>query len=263
MEVTGDLLSWIFGNISTFLWLFVFLPSLYKNYKLQSSTAISFSLIFLWLIGDIFSVLSAESKDLENIIIYIGIFHIIFDIIFMIQILYYRKKLNIFRVNSTNPFETDSLLEQQMVEEDQIRFIKLSKTEMASIIFFTLVLILFKIILLYLPHNSNNSHLVADIIAWFSTFIFMVSRIPQLLLNYRRKSVVGLSLISFIIIIFANWFFVASILIKLVDIQKEKYIYFIINNLQWIIGGLITTLSDILILIQFIVYKQMKNENEN
>jgi uncharacterized protein with PQ loop repeat len=261
MNITGGTLSWIFGNISTFLWLFVFLPSFYKNYKLKNSTAVSFSLVFLWMIGDIFSVLSAEAKDLESVIIYIGIFHIVFDIIFLLQILYYRKKnQNENTLEETNPFleETNPFLEEtnpfleEINSENVNQF--LSKKEIICILIFTSLFVIFKVILLSLPHNSNSSHLVADIIGWASTFIFMASRIPQIILNNKRKSVEGLSLVSFIIINFANWFFVASILIKLIDIDKEKYTHFIINNLQWIIGGLATTLFDIVILIQFIVY---------
>jgi hypothetical protein len=49
-------LSWIFIIISNGLFLFVFIPTLYLNYKNKSGDAISFSLVYCLLLGDLFSM---------------------------------------------------------------------------------------------------------------------------------------------------------------------------------------------------------------
>ena len=77
----GQKLAWIFSTISNALWLFVFIPQLYKNYKTQKSVALSLSLLFCLILGDIFSIISAYIKELNIVIIYAALYHIVLDII--------------------------------------------------------------------------------------------------------------------------------------------------------------------------------------
>jgi len=88
----------------------------------------------------------------------------------------------------------------------------------------------------------------ADITATGSIILFTVSRIPQIILNWRRKSVHGLSIISFVIINVSNYLMLASILVDIrsyIDLMK---------NIQWIISPFLTSMLDTIILFQFYHY---------
>jgi uncharacterized protein with PQ loop repeat len=107
------------------------------------------------------------------------------------------------------------------------------------------------VVLSYVTTNVYNET-VADILGWLATGIFTFSRIPQIILNFQRKNVQGLSIYSFILVNIANALFLASILVGLCDVSDPSL--FFITNLQWIMGTTLTVLSDIVIFYQFKIY---------
>lgn len=247
----GKILSWIFSNLSNFAWLFVFIPQLIDNYKNESSEAISYHLVFLLYVGDISSVTSVVYKGLSPVLIYVGIYHIIFDIVFLLQIIYYR--LPSFIISESTPL----LLDNYTAVYDNKTVLNWIKRvfylhEVHLLVSYHLFLLLGYFIA---PYFSNI--ILGDIFAWLSTFIFLSSRLPQILLNYKRRSVEGLSFVTFINVIIANQLFLASVLAPLIDIHSssDKLVYFL-ENMPWIIGCSITTMFDIVIFSQFLIYRR-------
>ena len=258
----GQKLAWIFSTVSNGLWLFVFIPQLYQNYKNKDSKAISLLLLFCLILGDIFSIVSAHMKQLNPVIIYAAGYYIVLDVIIIAQILYYRRQAILIQngdiiqniVSETTPLTNEESSEE---EEEEDLFLKyqyfyLTFSEFTFFIISTFLVSGSQLFLL-LNHNYNN--LTADIIAWSATFIFMLARVPQILLNFKRKSTKGLSLLSFFIINIANIFFLLSVLIILYDINPNNYIDYVIANIQWIVGSSSTTLFDCVIFYQFYKYR--------
>lgn len=258
----GQELSWIFGIISNLLWLFVFIPQLYTNYKNKNANGLSLLLLFCLIFGDILSMISAISKQLNPVIIYSALYHIILDIIVICQIFYYRIKatINVETGTATEEIIDDSeqpLIEkdyEQEVETDQNNFFYLSIAELLFLILASIFTIVLSVLVSLLP-DKEIMLFIADLLGWFATMIFITSRIPQILLNYNKKSTKGLSLLSFIIINIANWCFLLSILIVLYDIPNNEYLKYIKYNLQWIIGSSLTSLFDAVIFYQFYNYR--------
>ena len=91
--IPGEHLSNILGIGSSIVWFFVLIPQLFINYKKQNSDAISLSLILLWIVGDIFSMMSAQIKGISYVVIYIAIYHIVIGVLFVIQIIWQIIKL--------------------------------------------------------------------------------------------------------------------------------------------------------------------------
>lgn len=234
--VSGELLSNVLGMWSSIIWFFVLIPQLYINYQNQNSDAISLSLILLWVIGDIFSIMSAQAKNISYTVIYIGWYHIIIGVLFAIQIMYYRY-LN------KNREETVPLI-WEIEEQD---FIQIIYSNEKIFLLVSLCCITFSCFIINQPY-------IADTIGWISTFIFIGSRIPQIYLNYQRKSTEGLSIYSFILVNVANLLFLSSILVNLCDVNNNGL--FIINNLQWIIGSSTTVFFDLIIFYQFQIYQK-------
>lgn len=250
----GQKLAWIFSTVSNVLWLFVFVPQLYKNYKSQKSFALSLTLLFCLILGDILSIISAYIKELNIVIIYAAAYHIVLDLIIISQIIYYRRKTIL---NSESTEENAPLLED--VQDDisldlEYDYMYLSFWEFLFVVTSSLVVFLISLFIV-LNNNQFTQSILADIIAWSATCIFMLARIPQIWLNFKRKSTKGLSLLSFIVINIANMFFLVSILIVMCDLSKDQYITYIKANIQWIIGSCTTSLFDGIIFYQFYKYK--------
>ena len=251
MEI-GETLSIVFGVLSNGLWLFVFIPTLILNYRKGSSEALSFSLLFCLIVGDIFSILSAKAKDLGLVIIYSAVYHIILDFIVVSQILYYRM------ANLESELERVLLLDDTTdIEMMYKRYIPslcyLTRNEGIMVVSMILTTIGIKIGLMY-------SLYIAEIVAWCATLIFIIARIPQIYLNWKRRSTEGLSMLSFIIINVANMCFLISILVVLTDLKQDEYNGYIIENVQWIIGCTCTIVFDAIIFYQFKLYNQRNQE---
>ena len=161
---------------------FVLMPQLYINFKNQSSEAISLSLILLWIVGDIFSMISAQAKGISYTVIYIAWYHIVLGGLFAIQILYYRA------LNKSYSSETVPLLWDTIEEQEQLQILYSNEKIFLAVSISSIICTFF---IIEIPY-------IADIIGWISTFIFIGSRIPQIYLNYQRKSTEGLSIYSFI-----------------------------------------------------------------
>jgi uncharacterized protein with PQ loop repeat len=91
----------------------------------------------------------------------------------------------------------------------------------------------------------GKSDFMGDLIAWLATIIFTISRIPQITLNYERKSTEGLAISSFIILMLSSLLYLISILL----------VNDWIDIIQWIFGVMSSLLFfDSIILYQFLKY---------
>lgn len=252
----GQKLAWVFSTVSNALWLFVIIPQLYQNYKAKDSKGLSLLLLFCLIVGDIFSIISAHAKHLNPVIIYAAAYHIVLDIIIITQILYYRRKSILIQIGTVIQ---DTITESSHLISDESEdfiskypYFNLTLSEISFVILSMFTIIGTQVFMLL---NKNDISITADIIAWLATAIFMLARIPQIILNFTRKSTKGLSLLSFIIINIANFFFLLSVLIVLYDLNPDTYIHYIKENIQWIVGSSSTSLFDCIIFYQFYKYR--------
>ncbi|KAI5282839.1 hypothetical protein KEM54_002548 [Ascosphaera aggregata] len=116
---------------------------------------------------------------------------------------------------------------------------------------------------------------LGQIFGYLCTALYLGSRVPQLLLNYHRKSTEGISLLFFLFACIGNLTFVLSICAynPICDAQLkdpkagagpeicrpgEKYsIYmrYMLVNAPWLLGSLGNLLQDMFIFVQFIMYR--------
>jgi len=105
-------------------------------------------------------------------------------------------------------------------------------------------------------HHKHNkpSELVFDPLAqffgWLCAFLYLGSRIPQILLNYKRKSVDGISFMFFLFACLGNLTYVISIL------SIDTSLHYLWVNSSWLAGSLGTLGMDFTIFIQFFVYNE-------
>ena len=216
--------SWIFGILSNCVWVFVLIPQFLTNMRIQSTHAVSFYLVFCWLYGDLLSILSATALNLHPVIILTGFIHVIFDFAFLFQWFYYK----------THTYSYTVLSHQEPWY---------SKIKVEGLV--TVAMSFLVIAVQYIIQSTRNEVFII-LIGWLSTILFLVSRVPQIYLNYQRKSTFGLSLTTFVLLCIANIFFFLSVELGVEDLNK---------NLQWIVGSSGSFVFDLIIFSQFYMYR--------
>lgn len=123
--------------------------------------------------------------------------------------------------------------------------------------------------------DSNDSALHFDplgqVFGYLCAVFYLGSRLPQILLNFRRKSTDGVSMLFFLFACIGNLTYVLSILAYSPDCGRglgengprcrpgeasRVYARYILVNLSWLLGSLGTLLLDMCIFIQFFLYKE-------
>ncbi|MCJ1225412.1 hypothetical protein MMC12_002061 [Toensbergia leucococca] len=87
---THEALSGIFGSISLASWIFVSVPQLIENFRLQSGEGISLAFLFVWFVGDIANFVGAVWAGLVPTVITLAVYFCVADLILIIQCLYYK-----------------------------------------------------------------------------------------------------------------------------------------------------------------------------
>ncbi|KAI4095296.1 MAG: hypothetical protein LQ339_007295 [Xanthoria mediterranea] len=111
-----------------------------------------------------------------------------------------------------------------------------------------------------------------QIFGYLCAALYLGSRVPQLLLNYRRKSTEGVSMLFFLFACVGNLTYVMSIfayepecaklgrVYKAVQCEEgewsSEYRRYILINTSWIIGSAGTLLLDLMIFTQFWIYRK-------
>ncbi|OJJ48453.1 hypothetical protein ASPZODRAFT_14590 [Penicilliopsis zonata CBS 506.65] len=120
------------------------------------------------------------------------------------------------------------------------------------------------------PSSSSSPSLDMDplgqVFGYLCAVLYLGSRLPQLLLNFRRKSTEGVSLLFFLFACIGNLTYVLSILAYSPPcIQGKKhcqpgeastlYARYVLVNLSWLVGSLGTFFLDMAIFVQFFLYR--------
>lgn len=96
-----------------------------------------------------------------------------------------------------------------------------------------------------------------QIFGWGCAVLYLGSRFPQILLNFQRKSVEGISFLFFLFACLGNLTYIISILA--LDISPK---YLLING-SWLAGSVGTLFLDLVIFGQFWVYNRRKPGDED
>jgi uncharacterized protein with PQ loop repeat len=111
---------------------------------------------------------------------------------------------------------------------------------------------------------------LGQVFGYLCALLYLGSRVPQLLLNYRRKSTEGVSLLFFLFACIGNLTYDLSIFAYSPICHEPGYcrpgeaagLYwrYILVNFSWIAGSLGTLLLDMAIFVQFFLYRKEDDE---
>jgi len=110
-----------------------------------------------------------------------------------------------------------------------------------------------------------------QIFGYLCAVLYLGSRFPQILLNYRRKSTEGVSMLFFLFACIGNLTYVLSILAYEPHCSGKRercaegevariYGRYILVNASWLVGSMGTLVLDMCIFIQFFLYRERDDE---
>lgn len=115
-------------------------------------------------------------------------------------------------------------------------------------------------------HDLLEFHTLGQVFGWLCAVLYLGSRLPQLLLNWRRKSTEGVSVLFFLFACLGNLTYVLSILAFDPECEGDDgckpgeasqiFWQYILVNLSWLAGSAGTLLLDMSIFVQFFMYSR-------
>lgn len=103
---------------------------------------------------------------------------------------------------------------------------------------------------LWSPQDDDETLATFGItIGWISCACYIMSRLPQIRMNYKLKSTRGVSKITFFALFLANFFYNAGIFLHSTDWEYIRW------QLPWIIGPFGAIIEDGTVLVQAYIYR--------
>jgi uncharacterized protein with PQ loop repeat len=132
-------------------------------------------------------------------------------------------------------------------------------------------------------HNPNEKpergggtlefNALGQVFGYICALLYLVSRVPQLLLNYRRKSTQGISMLFFIVACIGNFTYAMSILVYHPICKHPThcgpgeigslYGKYVAVNASWLLGSVGSLALDLGVFVQYFMYKDQVEEIED
>lgn len=111
------------------------------------------------------------------------------------------------------------------------------------------------------PQHDHKTKLefspLGQMFGWLCAGFYLSSRVPQIMLNFKRKSCEGISFLFFMFACLGNATFVISIL------SLDSSPKYLLVNLPWLVGSFGTLMQDAIIFTQFCLYHGIDDDEED
>ncbi|KAI8377408.1 PQ loop repeat-domain-containing protein [Radiomyces spectabilis] len=253
------------GYLSIACWLVVFTPQLWENYRRQSGDGLSLTFLVIWLAGDIFNLVGVILQDLLPTMFLLALWYTVADMGLIWQVLYYYRRSEtmgdeVVFVSESAPLLGPDRRGPAFKNNDEHHTSKHHGLTNA-VAGFSIFLVTAVSCYMYYSIHSNADYdgdakefaLLPQLFGWTSAVLYVGSRIPQIVKNWRNKSTEGLSFGMFVCAVLGNILFTSSIFFRSTDPQ------YVLLNLSWIIGSCGTLVFDFIIFLQFFIYDPPKS----
>lgn len=283
IEWSAQNISGISGSISIACWVIVFVPQIYENFHRKSAEGLSLMFVILWLAGDVFNLVGAMLQGLLPTMILLAAYYTLADIILLVQCLWYgtEEKVDPVHLSPANPINESVLQDvfneeqpllphanrgrQEDVNADDFQSLGVfMEAGSSSKRYFNDTVIVSAVVLggflsWYISYcNSPKQsepydpdlpmNWLAQLFGYLSAVLYLGSRVPQILLNFKRKSCEGISFLFFLFACLGNTAFILSVVVVSWDPN------YLMVNASWLVGSSGTLFMDFIIFIQFFAY---------
>lgn len=259
LEVSG-----ICGSISLACWIIVFTPQIYENWRRQSSEGLSMAFVVIWLIGDLFNVFGSLIQHVLPTMIILAVYYTAADLVLLYQCVSYGDRSPVVaaaeRVSGAVDSERQALLpaSSSAVSRAQRLVQRLARNPVVKNTVIVLTVVLCGVAGYYLgghqknpdPQDPQPFSFWGQLLGWICAFFYLASRVPQLRLNYKRKSTDGVAVLFFVFTLLGNITYCASIF------AADSSLHAIAVNASWILGAFGSLILDFVVLIQFWIYRK-------
>lgn len=238
------------GVLSIVSWLFAQIPQIWKNYRRGSVEGLSLGFLAIWLAGDVCNLLGAVWTRQMWFQQVVGLYYVLVDIVLVSQYFYFINinppELLVGHAldyddsiddddngDSDDPYLVDSEPEtngqqKKKPKEKETRSNSSGSPGRGRSRSLASTLIVVVSMMFHLagasPIAATSAAATLDdgvtlqdlgsVLSWFSTLLYVSSRLPQLLLNLRRRSTSGLAISLFVAAFFGNFFYSLSLLLN-------------------------------------------------
>ncbi|KAM9344283.1 lysosomal amino acid transporter 1 homolog isoform 1-T2 [Pholidichthys leucotaenia] len=247
-----DMASIYLGLLSIVCFMVASFPQYYNSWKTGNmDQALSIWFLLLWLGGDSCNLIGSFLANQLPLQTYTAVYYVLADLLMLGMFTYYKVKnkraaaltlVNAVALSfilgfsgSSSHFSRDS--SQQEVVFSGFRSRSLLSTSTSSIQPFT------------------TREIIGFTIGSVSSVLYLCSRLPQISTNFRRKSTEGVSYFLFALVILGNMLYGLSVLLKNPDMNQAENSY-LVHHLPWLVGSLGTLSLDLIISIQFVIYRR-------
>lgn len=233
---TRETVGFWMGLLATAIWMYAQIPQIVTNFKLRSTDGLSLGFLALLSCADLASLIGAIlNRGLRTQIISAAWF-VLDDTICALQCLYYR------------------VIEPKCIQRDENDFTP--GVHQGVTLPFLVAAAAASTSATEPHHPYTGSSLFGTILGWISACCYVVSRLPQIVKNFKRKKTEGLSLQFFFCALIANSSYAISIF--LADTRWE----WIWSQFPWLIGSAGIIPFDFLVVIQGIMYSEPEQEEQ-
>ncbi|KAI8372743.1 PQ loop repeat-domain-containing protein [Radiomyces spectabilis] len=259
-----ECLSLLLGYLSIVCWLNAQMPQVIKNYRLQDAQSLSFSFLTVWLTGDVANFIGCLITGQLPFQTFLSIYFITIDTLLCIQWLYYvrypnnalRRLLNPHRefttttkANEDTPLMTST--QKNYKTTALLMFGLLSFGVTTSSPSLTTAAMASTTVTTTATTWMVDKIWIGRFSAWLCTFLYLTSRLPQIVQNFRRRSVNGLSMALFFFAAMGNLTYTLSIFTNPHATRAS-----LIEAVPYILGSAGTLMFDASIFIQYHMYNQ-------
>lgn len=281
--VYGDLkaLSWLVQNISVGVWVFSGTYQSWLCYRTKEVSGFSEYFLLCWIVGAVLNTLGCFLTDQMTFQKLLGVYFLFSDSFLYFQYRYYisRPHLAVEVVQRENQVLSNKTFEGEMTVERTQELPQSALPPSSSLtpgILLGLTLAPTGAKGAPIPTNTVASaasslasksipllaswsalgYFIGNTASWSSNTLYVVSRIPQISRNYERKSTEGVSPALFIAVLVGNAAYTLAVATEwqaVTDpVEKAK---FVVAEMPFIVGGIATTLMDLIIFAQLYLYR--------
>ena len=252
--------AFIIGLFSILFWLFAQLPQLIQNCRTgKADVALSPLFLLQWLGGDLTNLVGALLTKQLPTQIATAIYFVFMDAVLLTQYCYYLVKNKRHMLRGYKRLQPDKPL-YILILFGGVFMLGKSVYPMSSQTPQGVHVVHGRSLLSTHPNVVVDTRHWEDVVGYFigciSALLYLGSRVPQIVKNFRRKSTEGLSLLMFIMAVMGNLTYGLGILLYSVDK------IFILQKLPWLVGSIGTLCFDFTIFVQFIIFSFWKSSKE-
>ncbi|XP_064156714.1 lysosomal amino acid transporter 1 homolog isoform X2 [Anguilla rostrata] len=251
-----DMASVVLGLVSILCFMVSSLPQYYSSCKTGNmDSALSIWFLLLWLAGDTCNLVGSSLADQLPLQTYTAIYYVLADLLMLGMYIYYVVKNKTKTPISNSVLNAVGLLYLAGAATSLLSLpeagpqVDVSHREFKG-----------RSLLSVLEDDNGlvqtftTKEIIGFAIGSLSSLLYLSSRLPQIYTNYMRKSTEGVSYFLFALVILGNTLYGLSVLLKNPEYGQAEGNY-VIHHLPWLIGSLGTLTLDLMISMQFLVYR--------